>query len=227
MTTQDIVLRLAAALAVGLVFGFERERRGRAAGLKTMVLVSIAAALAGMLPEEIIGDAAEDSLWRPDPMRLGAGLFSGIGFLGAGTIIRQGSLVRGVTTAALLWFVTMSGLCFGCGEFVIGTSGSVAAFAVIRLLPAVERRLHYDRYANLTVVAADAALANGVLKQMLEAHSLHVRSTSLRTVNTDRVWKQVVRLRYRQPASTPIVETVVTRIVALPGVKEVEWSDEA
>ena len=226
MTAEDIALRLSAALAVGFIFGLERERHGRAAGLRTLILVSLSAALAGMLPDEIIGDAAQHSLWRPDPMRLGAGLFAGIGFLGAGTIIRQGSLVRGVTTAALLWFATMSGLCFGFGEFGIGASGSVVAIGAVRLLPWLERRLVYDRYARLTVLTRDEALPAGALDKVLGAHSVHIRSVSVAAVNADRSWKRIVRVRYRQPASTSIAETVVTRLAALPGVTEVEWGDD-
>src|SRR4051812_13038964 len=103
--TLDMLPRLGAALGASATIGFERESHGRAAGLRTTVLVGVRAAGAMALseaPYEVVAPAGTGT-WRPDPMRLSAGVLTGIGFLGAGTIIKEGNMVRGVTTAATLW----------------------------------------------------------------------------------------------------------------------------
>src|SRR4051812_46537490 len=101
----DLVLRLGAALVASAAIGLERESHGRAAGLRTTVLVGVAAAIAmGLSEAPYLGVASSGTgTWRPDPMRLAAGVLTGMGFLGAGTIIKEGNMVRGVTTAATLW----------------------------------------------------------------------------------------------------------------------------
>ena len=101
---------------------------------------------------------------RLDPARLGAGILTGIGFLGAGTILRHENLVRGVTTAASLWFVTVLGLAFGSGLFSLGFIGVAVALATLLVLPVFERTVASDDYATLTVTASLDALTEDELK---------------------------------------------------------------
>src|SRR5207248_2799015 len=111
---------------------------GRPAGLRTTILTCVAAAVAMVISEMIfVQSAAATSTgnWRPDPARLGAGMLAGIGFLGAGTILRQANFVRGVTTAATLWFVTVLGMAFGGGQFVLGALGLALAIITLLVLP--------------------------------------------------------------------------------------------
>src|SRR5258706_10958488 len=110
LSIYDILLRILVASTAGLVIGWERESHGRPAGLRTTILTCIAAALAMIVSETLFTESAvttATSSWRPDPARLGAGILTGIGFLGAGTILRHENMIRGVTTAATLWFVTV------------------------------------------------------------------------------------------------------------------------
>lgn len=106
LSFSEIALRLLCAFVTGVFLGLEREVHGRPAGLRTTVLACVAAAMAMILSEyfALSHSATAASIIRSDPSRLAAGVLSGIGFLGAGTIFRSGSLVRGVTTAAVLWF---------------------------------------------------------------------------------------------------------------------------
>src|SRR5438105_14316331 len=102
LTYQQILLRLLAAFAAGVIFGWERSSRGRPAGLRTTILACVAAAAAMILSEKLFvesGSAVAAGNWRPDPARLGAGILTGIGFLGAGPIVRHENIIRGVTTA--------------------------------------------------------------------------------------------------------------------------------
>jgi putative Mg2+ transporter-C (MgtC) family protein len=119
MTIIDVLLRLGLSFVAGAVLGLERESHGRAAGLRTTTLACVAACLAMMLAHFFVRDPMFRSMnWRPDPGRLAAGILTGIGFLGAGVIVREGTTVRGVTTAAVLWYVTILGLVFGSGHLL-------------------------------------------------------------------------------------------------------------
>src|SRR5688500_5532489 len=132
----DILVRVGMAFLTGFILGFERESHGRAAGLRTTVLVCVAAAIAAMLSdlfyaESLSGGNRPSTTWHPDPARLGAGILTGIGFLGAGVIVRQGNLVRGVTTASQIWFVTILGLCYGSGQLLLGFIGLVISVITV------------------------------------------------------------------------------------------------
>lgn len=113
MTDSDIVIRLLVAALLGGLIGLEREAAKRAAGLRTHTLVSIGSALIMMTSIHLF--EVYSGRVNMDPARLGAQVVSGIGFLGAGTIIRSGSNVVGLTTAASLWVVAAVGLAVGCG----------------------------------------------------------------------------------------------------------------
>lgn len=123
------ILLLAAAMG-GLV-GWERERRDRPAGLRTHILVCMGAALITLVSERIAGT-------RSDPGRVAAQIVSGIGFLGAGTIMRQGNVVRGLTTAASLWTVAGIGMAIAVGA-EMAVLGVVAALIVFFTLTVVDR----------------------------------------------------------------------------------------
>src|SRR3954469_5511335 len=154
--TIDLSLRLAAALLASATIGLERESHGRAAGLRTTILVGIAAAIAMALSEGPYLDVAHSGTgtWRPDPMRLAAGVLTGMGFLGAGTIIKEGNVVRGVTTAATLWLVAILGLAFGAGYSSLGAIGWGLAMFTLFALPRFEHLIKNDWYGSLKLVIA-------------------------------------------------------------------------
>jgi putative Mg2+ transporter-C (MgtC) family protein len=113
---------LLCTLLAGMVVGINRDEKGRAAGTRTNVLVCLAASLS-MIQANLLmhskGKAA-DSFVVLDLMRLPLGILSGMGFIGAGAILREGDMVLGVTTAATLWIVTVLGLCFGGDQILLG-----------------------------------------------------------------------------------------------------------
>src|SRR5690349_20177190 len=116
----DILIRLGLATAAGAAVGFNRSRRGRVAGLRTMLLVCTGASLA-----MIVAQLASATPGAPDASRWAQGILAGMGFLGAGAIVRNGPLVSGVTTAATLWYTTILGLCFGTGYWSVGAAAFV------------------------------------------------------------------------------------------------------
>jgi putative Mg2+ transporter-C (MgtC) family protein len=224
MTTTDILLRLGAALITGILLGLERESHGRAAGLRTTVLVCLAATTAMILSDTLYLRGAGLPGWRPDPGRLGAGLLTGIGFLGGGVIIRQGNLVRGVTTASILWFATVLGLCFGCGEFVLGGGGVAASLLVLFLLPKIESLVANDWYATLTVTTAVEGAAIPSLVSVVESHRIHVKSIELAQDAEQRTRTVTMTLKFKRGNLIELPDRAVAEIMTCTGVIRAAWT---
>lgn len=129
----DLALRLAAGLVLGAVIGFEREFHRQPAGFRTHSLVSLGAALFTVVSAHgFSGDGV-------DPTRIAAQIVSGIGFIGAGTILQYRGHIRGLTTAASLWAVAAIGTAAGAGLFIVALVGTVMILVVLSLLDNVER----------------------------------------------------------------------------------------
>lgn len=143
-----VISLLAAAIFAGII-GFEREYHGHAAGLRTHMLVAVGSALIMVL--SIHGFPSWGGV--RDPARLAAQVISGIGFLGAGTIIQTGTDIKGLTTATTLWIVMSIGLAAGAGQFVIAGLGTIFAFLVLVSLRKIEH-LAAKRSPKITVVVA-------------------------------------------------------------------------
>jgi putative Mg2+ transporter-C (MgtC) family protein len=221
----EILLRVLAAFVAGLIIGLEREMKGRAAGLRTTSLACVAAALAMMLSELLFAESAPaGSAWRPDPARLAAGVLTGIGFLGAGTIIRHENMIRGVTTAATLWFVTMLGLAFGAGQFLLGGLGLLLALVTLFVLPQFEKHLPADRFATLEVTLEEDALPEAQLKQAVEARGAKVKTVEFDYNLTQRQKTITCGLRLHKVTRFEVSEQLLADLRQRPGVLRVKWS---
>lgn len=124
MTTADMLLRLAAGVGLGTMIGFERQYRARMAGLRTNALVAAGATLFVLLSAHGFTGAGAD------PTRVAAQIVSGIGFLGAGVILREGLTVRGLNTAATLWCSAAVGSLAGAGLYLTAVAGTAVVVAV-------------------------------------------------------------------------------------------------
>ena len=171
ITILDWITRLVvAALLSGLV-GFERETRQKAAGLRTHMLVGLGAALFTLVGAYALGG---------DPARVAAQIVTGVGFLGAGAIFRDGATVRGLTTAAGLWAVAAIGMATGAGLIAGAISATVVALVILLGLGLMERRLHRRRMAESTrilgVTLSDLTELNKVVKlaSRLDEEARHV-----------------------------------------------------
>jgi len=123
----EIILRLLLATALGAIIGFQRERAGKPAGLRTHVLISLGAAV--FTVASIYGFGAAS-----DPARIAAGVLVGVGFLGAGVILRTGEgIVAGLTTAATIWAVASIGLAAGAGMYLVAAVATVLILIVLYL----------------------------------------------------------------------------------------------
>lgn len=137
MSVGIIAMRLFLAALLGGLVGLDRENKKRAAGLRTHVLVSLGSALV-MITSAYIFEQYY-GLTNMDPARLGAQVISGIGFLGAGTIIKQGTTVKGLTTAASLWAVACIGLATGIGFYTAAILAGIVVFITLVLLSKFEK----------------------------------------------------------------------------------------
>ena len=141
------IVRLAAAMTIGFIVGLERERHHRPAGIKTHIMVCVGAAAVSMIQLMMIDEAAQRVAAQPelsgvigvDYARLGAQVISGIGFLGAGTILQRKGAIKGLTTAATLWLVACLGLAVGMGYYVIAGVALVLVMLVLVVLRRVQQ----------------------------------------------------------------------------------------
>jgi putative Mg2+ transporter-C (MgtC) family protein len=226
--STEILLRIGVAFAAGVLLGIERESHGRAAGLRTTTLVCVASCLAMILSVtfytqsfDILGTG---SGWRPDPARLAAGVLTGIGFIGAGVIVRQQQVIRGVTTAAVIWFATIIGLVLGTGAIALGLTGVALAMATLLVLPLIERYVQNDWYSALSVtVQADAGASLDQLIEALEKQRVSLKSVTLEhdlTANTRRMSGQV---KYKKGEFIALPKKLSEELTQLPGVLKIEW----
>jgi len=140
---REIAFRLLIAFILGGVIGFEREKKGRSAGLRTHILVSAGSCLI-MLVSLYIYELYKQEV-ALDPGRIAAGVVTGIGFLGAGTIIRSAQEVRGLTTAASVWLSAAIGLAVGCGFLSGAFITTIIALLTLLVLKPLERKLEQIR----------------------------------------------------------------------------------
>jgi putative Mg2+ transporter-C (MgtC) family protein len=150
--TTEIIIRLVLAGFIGGLIGFEREVHGRAAGFRTQLLVCVAAVLIMVTSENYYFYIRNlDPILRIDPARIAAGALIGIGFLGAGVIIKSGYAVRGLTTAASIWIVSAIGLAIGGGLYLEGLITAAITIIALMALRAVERKITGIRFKTISV----------------------------------------------------------------------------
>ena len=173
----EAILRLLLAAALGSLIGAEREHRGRSAGFRTQLLVALGAALA-MLVSLHFGDVygqADGATIRVDPARVAYGVMAGVGFLGAGAILRYGAGVRGLTTAASLWCTAAVGLACGFGMYIIAVLAAVIIVFALLVMAKLDRLIPSVWYKSVRVSAPDGGA--GQLAQftaILRQHGVQV-----------------------------------------------------
>src|SRR5437868_14245619 len=155
MGHDDLVIigRVTGALVIGALIGFERTFHGRPAGFRTHSLVCIASAILMIVTvyQNQWMTLLEHDAIRTDPTRMAQGIMTGIGFLGAGVIFKEGLTVRGLTTAASIWVTAAIGILVGIGFYLPAIAGSVATILILSVFRAVEQRLPSEYYAHHTL----------------------------------------------------------------------------
>lgn len=215
---EGAVLPILGAVIAGGVIGFEREWRGRAAGLRTHILVSLASALlmlAAMSQADWAFRALPDENIVTDPTRMAHGVLTGIGFLCAGVIFRTGFSIHGLTTAASLWITSAIGILFGAGLYALG-----AAATVVTALILIGLRLINGRLPARTVVDAE------VCWERREASPEPAIEAALKAIDADArhdrfelIDGQTVRRTWRlKAAEESQLKRLAEQLCAIPGV---------
>jgi putative Mg2+ transporter-C (MgtC) family protein len=223
---QDIALRLALAVVAGAAVGFNREARSQAAGLRTTVLVCLAACIAMVLSNELLGTTGRTlkSFVQIDVLRFPLGVLSGIGFIGAGAIVRRGDVVQGVTTAATMWFMTCVGLCLGAGEYGLGIAATIIALLVLWALRWADLEIPRKFRADFTVSVQRAKLPETELRETIESagHRIVIWAVTYEEgakryeARTELEWKGRQSDRGEEP-------TFVKALAEHPAVLRAEW----
>lgn len=154
----ELLIRLLLATLLGGMIGLEREVHGRPAGFRTHLMVALGAALYMAISlhfHQVYGGLSDSLAVRVDPARIAAQIVVGIGFLGAGAIIREQASVRGLTTAACLWVAAAIGMACGAGMLVIAVAVTALALASLLILKRIEERLDRDVYRHVQVLSAN------------------------------------------------------------------------
>jgi putative Mg2+ transporter-C (MgtC) family protein len=220
----EVLARLAVAAGLGGAIGFERELREREAGLRTHMLVAVGSALFTIVSaygfrEFLVNGGA---VVRADPTRIAAQVVSGIGFLGAGAIIRQGLSIRGLTTAATLWFVAAVGMAAGAGYYsaaLIATAGALFTLGPLRIL--AFRIVHRFRpETGHLIVQLPAGESPAGVVDAIERGGGRVESMEI-SVEADR---RQVELAVELPTER-LAPVLVAAVADLEGVLEVRWTE--
>jgi putative Mg2+ transporter-C (MgtC) family protein len=178
LTEWDMVIRLLISFAAGAIVGFERSSHHQVAGLRTHILITMGATLLMLLsiwlPQEFSG------MKNGDPGRIAAQVVSGIGFLGAGAIIRLGNNVRGLTTAASLWFMAAVGLAIGGGMFIAAGIAEALGLITLFVLGLMERKVFpSERIKILELIYRDSNPSVKEAKNIITAAGIHIQSMDM------------------------------------------------
>lgn len=222
------LLKLCLALLLGGLVGFEREWHGRAAGLRTHVLVCLGATIlligarsACQLMDQPLGDGN----LVLDPNRISAGIVTGIGFLGAGAIIRMGDLVRGLTTAACIWFVAALGIIIGNGLFGLAIIATLIVLLVLVLFDLIEHHVPVVNYRSIRVQLGIEMREEFETwcRDRLIAADMRIQEVLSRIDTSAGIAEVIFRVRTR---GTPPIGKLIQEISAKEGVRLVRWDQD-
>jgi len=212
------------AIAVGGAIGIEREVHGRPAGVRTHMLVCLSAAIliqasqsaSSALDESVVGNLVFD------PNRLAAGIVTGIGFLGAATVIRSGDIVRGITTGACVWAVAVLGIVIGQRHYALAIAGGCVMLAVLIGFDWAFRWVNPVVYRRLVVIGSgpDLSAISASVREILDGNKIRIQDIAGRIDPIEGSCKIDTYIRCRNLHQAP---KLLTQIGALEGVSSVEW----
>ncbi|MEP9369882.1 MgtC/SapB family protein [Xanthobacter sp. VNH20] len=220
----DIALRLACAFVACGLIGLDRGTQQRAAGLRTNIIVGIAACVAMISANLLLtlSGKGPDSFVQTDVMRLPLGILTGVGFIGAGAVLHREGLTQGVTTAASLWYVTVMGLCFGAGQFALGGMALGLGLLTLWGLKRVEEKMAHKKPVKLSLVLGRDGPSEAVIRKLLEEAAMKVRHYSLRVepVTGQRELHFDLWWSVRSIAEAP---ALLDLLASKPGVLQLDW----
>ncbi|MEI5993352.1 MgtC family protein [Enterococcus sp. 4G2_DIV0659] len=190
LTIPEIIIRLCLAMLIGGVIGFERQYKNRPAGMRTHILVCMGATIIALIQVEIAANALQDATNHPelagvirsDQARLIAQVVSGIGFLGAGTIIVTKQSVTGLTTAASLWAVAGLGIAIGMGYYAIAITSFIGVFIALTL---VRKVIHVPTTKKLEIRYIHKQETKEFINRYFEEHKIEIDDVNFNVIVVD------------------------------------------
>lgn len=224
---EEIALRLVLTVIAGALVGINRTEGGHPAGLRTTLLVCLAASVAMIQTNLLLPMSGKTpgSFAVLDLMRLPLGILTGMGFIGAGAILRRGEMVHGVTTAATLWLVTVIGLCLGGGQIGLGLASTGLALVILWAFKRIEAHVGQIRGARLVVVVEEGGPTDDELRAMILGAGFEVTSWGMDTVRRGGGLRRTVRcdLKWRWRPGDLRTPDLAGRIAQHPGVAALRW----
>lgn len=218
MDALEIVFKLALACILGGIVGLERESLNRPAGFRTYTVVCVGSALAMVVSIDMFAQAYRHV--TADPGRIAAQVVSGIGFLGAGTIMKEGATIRGLTTAAGLWVVACIGLAVGAGMYMAAIVTTVMILFVLIYFARFEHRFTGMRlYKGIVMLVDDQPGQVGVIGSILGDMDVLIKEINLDREETENQLE--IELLLQLPAETHIME-VIQKLSAVPGLHHID-----
>jgi len=208
----DLTLHLLVALVAGGLVGLERSFHGRPAGFRTHALVCLASSLLMQLTiyQSAWFPTAEGEAVRLDPTRMAQGVMTGIGFLGAGVIFKEGLSVRGLTTAASIWITAGIGILAGAGFYFAVVLSTALALFTLALFRHIEMRMPSQQFIGHSVrFRRDAVMEEDELRRLLAAHGFRVSQMSYRLDgDTDEFEYRMMLMTYEQANLRRLADTL-------------------
>lgn len=229
LTWIDVLLRLGVALALGALVGLDRGEHGKPAGLRTTLLVCLAAAIAMLLANYLLTTSGKpsDSFAQIDTMRLPLGILTGVGFIGAGTIIQRPDLVVGVTTAATLWFITVVGLCAGAGYIALALLTGALGILILWGLPVVEQLMPQEREATLELTSiGDRSIEESLVGRLREEGYI-ICNRTMAITGDGNIREARLELRWRTRRSHTDPPGFIADLAELDRVRSLRWTPMA
>ena len=211
----DLSVRLLVGALLGLAIGFEREIHGHPAGLRTHMLVALGSALFTILSiHGFLGEGGSGTA-AVDPTRIAAQIVSGIGFLGAGAILKDGIVIRGLTTAASLWATSAVGMAAGTGDYVIAAVAAGVILVSLWPINAIADRLHGSSLPEVQLrLAMQRVDAIGRVSEILLSNKLEIGQLATQRLGKDS-YQADIAVRGRRTAA---ISTAIEEISRIPGV---------
>jgi len=218
LSETEIVFRLVLGAVLGGIVGFERQVHGRQAGFRTQLLVCVASVLIMMVSEYYHHlSYMNPSYVRVDPGRIAAGAITGIGFIGAGAILKMGITIQGLTTAACLWMVSAIGLAVGAGMYVAGVAACVLTLFSLLVLRVVERRMSRLVYKFITITA-DEKTGSDEIEALLKKQCAHLGKTDYEKDNSKGEIVYDITIALKHPVQ---MKPMLDELSSINGVKKV------
>lgn len=215
----EIILRLVLASILGGLIGLDRESTNRPAGLRTHILVSIGSALMMLV-------SVDNSKYGADSSRIAAQVVSGIGFLGAGTIMRTGTNIEGLTTAASLWVCAGIGLATGNGYYLGAVVTTLIVLYFLRNSKTFEKTLLKNTFKNIEIIGLTRAGLIGDIGTLFGKHHIIIKDISIISLEEEETFKEELHFTLKLPHNMDL-NRIIQELALIDGITRIKSDDKS